>query len=37
LLAKLLSNSGQGDRILVFGSFFTVAAVLAVVQTGAHD
>lgn len=37
LLTKLLSKSGQGDRILVFGSFFTVAAVLALVQADAHN
>lgn len=37
LLAKLLSESGQGDRILVFGSFFTVAAVLALIQADAHN
>lgn len=37
LLAKLLSKSGQDDRILVFGSFFTVAAVLALVQADAHN
>jgi dihydrofolate synthase / folylpolyglutamate synthase len=32
LLKRLLARSGQDDRILVFGSFFTVAAVLALVQ-----
>ena len=37
LMDKILAKAHQNDRVLVFGSFYTVAAALAYLQTDLHD
>lgn len=37
LMSQLLSTSAEGDRIVVFGSFHTVAAALSYLKSGLHD
>ena len=33
---KALSEAGEGDRIIIFGSFYTVAGVMAYRNNQAH-
>jgi dihydrofolate synthase/folylpolyglutamate synthase len=33
---KALSKAGEGDRIVIFGSFYTVAGVMACRNNQAH-